>query len=276
MKIINTILVLFIIIIIINKLSDKKILTKFTDYINYFKNLINRKKDKHDNVKKQSFDTILNKIIVKTNKPTNNLNFTIASRNMVQILEKKLLKAFNIHFNKYNYKFHNLIISDNIKYSATMDGKYFIPFNFSVKAYYKNKKLDNLFFKIELFVKKDTNMILILNIIKETYNPITDILTEIDNNIMMDTNQNTNYYHDNYYNEPVTENSTNFNSMFIHNNNGNGGNGNGGNGNGGNDNDNDNNSSLIPNVNELNITDNNTDNNTDNYTNATDTNSTSS
>lgn len=257
MNIINTVLILFIIIIIINKLSNKKILTKFTNYIDYLRNIIYRKKEKPDDAKKLPFDTLLNKIIVKTNRPNGNLNLVIASRNMIQILEKKLLKAFNIHFNKYNYKFHNLIISDNIKYSVTMDGKYFLPFNFSVKVYYKNKKLDNLFFRTELFVKKDTNMILILNIIKENYNPITDILTEIDDNNIIYTNHNTNYYHDNHYNEPVTETNTQFNNMFIHNN---------GNGNG-NDNDDDNNSSLIPNVNEMNIT----DNNTENYTNATDT-----
>jgi len=236
MNIINTLLILFIILIIINNLTNKNILNTITSYINYLKNIIYNKKDNSELVKSESFDTILNKIIVKTNRPTNNLQMVIASKNMIIILEKKLLKALNNHFNKYNYKFYNLIITDNIEYATTIDGKYFKPFHFSVKVYYKNKKIDTLYFKTELFVNKDTNMIVVLNISKEQYNIITDILTE----------NNDNQPHFNYPNEsiePDISTYSTFNSMFIqhdkplepnH----------------------DNNSSLIPNINEINITDN--------------------
>lgn len=238
MNIINTLLILFIILIIINNLTNKNILNTITNYFNNIKNIISNKPEK---IKQESFDTILNKLIVKTNKPNENLNLIVASKSMVKILEKKLLKVFNNHFNKYNYKFHNLIINDNIEYATTLDGKYFRPFNFSVKVYYKNKKLDTLFLKTELFVKKDTNVLLILNINKEQYNAITDILTENNDNMNNFINQNQVEVDDATYN--------NFNSMFIQQ-----------------DNtmynnvhETDNNSSLIPNINEINITNNSAD-----------------
>ena len=204
MNIINTVLILFILIIIINNLSNKNILNTITSYINNFKNILKNK----DKPKAESFDIILNKIIIKTNKPKDITNLVIASKNMVQILEKKLLKLINNHFNKYNYKFYNLIINDIIEYAITNDGKYFKPFIFSAKVYYKNKKLDDMIFKTELFVKKDTNTILILNINIDNHNIITDVLTE----------NNEIYNQPNYYIEPNTEPNfnNNFNNMFIH------------------------------------------------------------
>lgn len=215
MNIINTILILFIIIIIINNLTNKNILTTITSYVNSLKNKFY---NNNDNAEVLSFDTILNKLVVKTNKPNNNLEFIQASKYMINILEKKLLKVLNNHFNKYNYTFYDIIINDNIEYSTTIDGKYFKPFNFSVKVNYKNKKTDNLFLKTEIFVKKDTNLIVVLNIFKENNNINTDILTE--------NNDNQNMYP--YFIENDVENNNdnlmysnnrNFNNMFIQNDN---------------------------------------------------------
>jgi len=229
MNIINTILILFIILIIINNLANKNILNKITNYINNLKKYF-IKSDTVDT--KESFDTILSKIIVKTNRPNDNLNYMVASKNMVKILEKKLLKVLNNHFNKYNFKFHNLIINQNFEYAKSVDGKYIKPFNFSVKLYYKNKKVDNLYFKIELFVKKNTNDILVLNLYKDN-NIVTDVLTEA---------HEENIYIQNNYQEPEVQVNDNFNSLFINNIDNNIDNS-------------DNNSSLIPSVAEIDLTD---------------------
>lgn len=263
MNIINTLLILFIILIIINNLTDGQILNTTTLFFNNItsklSNLINKKAKVQtikDNKEKISFDTILNKLIVTSNKPSGDLHMNIASKNMVKILEKKLLKLLNNHFNKYNYKFHNLIINNTVEYAVTNDGKYFKQLNISVKLYYKNKKIDNLNFKSELFVKKISNEIVILNFYKDA-SMVTDILTEVhDDNInqMNNNYQQTNYNQMNSFNQQPNYNQTpnyiqdninyqqnapgNFNNLFIQNNN----------------NTSDNNSSLIPSVAEIDLT----------------------
>jgi hypothetical protein len=166
---------------------------------------------------------------------------------MIKILEKKLLKVLNNHFNKYNFKFYKLTINENFEYSKSVDGKYIKPFNFSVKLYYKNKKIDDLNCKIELFVKKNTNELIVLDLHKD--NIATDILTEAhdENNYDQQPNYQTNYQ------EPEVQINNNFNSLFINSNN--------------NENiESDNNSSLIPSVAEIDLTDiDNSDNNNSSY-----------
>jgi len=125
MNIINTLLILFIILIIINNLTDGKILITltqlFNNITNNFSEFINKKNIKQNinRESRESFDTILKKLIVPSNKPSNNMNMNIASKNMIKILEKKLLKLLNNHFNKYNYKFFNLIINNTVEYNVT-------------------------------------------------------------------------------------------------------------------------------------------------------------
>jgi hypothetical protein len=244
MNIANTILILFIIFIIINNLTNKNILNTIINYFNNLKKYFIKSEIKDSN---NTFDTILSKMIVKTNKPSNNLNYDVASKSMIKILEKKLLKVLNNHFNKYNFKFYKLTINENFEYSKSVDGKYIKPFNFSVKLYYKNKKIDDLNCKIELFVKKNTNELIVLDLHKD--NIATDILTEAhdENNYDQQPNYQTNYQ------EPEVQINNNFNSLFINSNN--------------NENiESDNNSSLIPSVAEIDLTDiDNSDNNNSSY-----------
>ena len=249
MNIANTILILFIIFIIINNLTNKNLLNTITNYINNIKKYFMKTDDT-----KESFDTILNKMIVKTNRPNNNLNYVVASKSMINILEKKLLKVLNNHFNKYNFKFYKLTINENFEYSKSVDGKYIKPFNFSVKLYYKNKKVDDLNCKIELFVKKNTNEIIVLDLHKDN-NIATDILTEAhnENNYDQQNNYQQNYAQQTNYQDPEVQVNDNFNSLFINSNN--------------DENiESGNNSSLIPSVAEIDLTDiDNSDNNNSSY-----------
>jgi hypothetical protein len=210
MNIVYTVLIILIIIVIINHLTNNKIIKTITNALHKLKNMITQKTDKVPDI-----NIVLNKISTHQDiKRTIDFSYSqTASKQMIKILGHKLLGALNISMKKYNYKLRNLTVNSNITYYRGQPGKYFKPFYITAKVYYKNKKIGRVSFKIELFVKQNSNDIVILEIVKErkTYtSALTDNIADIQNN------QNNNMYnHDNpdnnneehFYNEPRNENN---------------------------------------------------------------------
>jgi hypothetical protein len=178
-NIINTILIILIIIIIINHLLDNRIIKTILYYFN--------KLNYSNNLKEIDISSVFKKIIIQSDvKKTINMNNPInASKKMVNILTSKLTKTINIKLKKYNYRFSNVILNNNIQYYKGNGVKYFKPFNITARIYYKNKKLGKMSISIELFAIEKTNELVLLNIAKEQSN-YSDVLT--DNN----TNKNNN------------------------------------------------------------------------------------
>jgi hypothetical protein len=210
MNIVNTVLIILIIIVIINHLTNNKIIKTITNTLHKLKSIITQKPDKMPDI-----NSVLKKISTHLN-VKNTIDFSYsqtASKQMIKILGHTLLGALNISMKKYNYKLRNLTVNSNITYYRGQSGKYFKPFYITAKVYHKNKKIGRVSFKIELFVKQNSNDIVILEIVKErkTYtSALTDNIADIQNN------QNNNMYnqdnHDNnneehFYNEPRNENN---------------------------------------------------------------------
>ena len=174
-NIVNTILIILIIIIVINHLTNNKVMKTISNFLHNIKS-----------EKIYDLGTILKKISTPNNIKQNfNMNYPIyASKQMIKLLGHKLDKTLNTLLKKYNYKLRNLVISNNVIYYKSNIGKYFKPFYFVGKLYSK-KKASKISLKIELFVKQNTNELVILNITKEVNN-YSDILT--DNNIASDKN----------------------------------------------------------------------------------------
>ena len=171
MNVVNTILIILIIIIVINHLTNNKIIKNIS-------NLLHSVKGK-DNNKVYDINNVFRKISSNMN-IKNHFDFNqplYASRQMIKILGHKLSKLLNHSMKKYNYKCRDLIMNNNVVYYKSQIGKYFKPFFVIAKIDNKQKKTAKLSLKIELFVKQNTNDMIIISISKEKHN-YSDVLTD--------------------------------------------------------------------------------------------------
>lgn len=231
MNIINKLLILIIVVLLINYLTEGNVINMCQKYF-----YIAKDKILNTNLSSQSYD--LNYVLKKISYPnfkmkkSHNNNFLGASKQMISILQIKLLKYFNKKLKDFNYRATNLnIIDNNINYLKNPKGKYFSSLIINVNLLSYNVNLGIHTLMVELFVD-DNNKLTIISINMDNNN--TDILTD-DDHIDYNLPKSKSKSRDKslYANDNANDNN-NYNHVFIK-----------ANANG-NANDNDNDSDLIP------------------------------
>ena len=197
MNLLNQILILVILLIIINFITDGKLLQIIKMYLNNLKNNIEPfmgftytdKRGVYKNTPdipnlgqldypyhNYNYDTNMNNLyFFLSNLISSNINiYELTSSNSNKIpadysFEKEILNYLNIMLNNNNYLFKNIKLIDKIYYYINPRGKEIESFTFVSDVYLKNNKLINkLYFYIELFVKNDVlfnnEIFVILNI----------------------------------------------------------------------------------------------------------------
>jgi hypothetical protein len=257
MNLINTILILILLLLFLNYLTNNKLLLIFKKYLNYYKSNIetfigNSKNLPYFNTpnipyqNQKDFPYFINDDIkqlyffinsfIKPNTNIYELTSSNTKRNNADNnLINDLINFLIITFNCNGFTFYNIKLLDKIYYYNNPRGAEIEPFNFSSDVYYNGKKIDNFNFYIELFLRKDYNYnknIFIISLIK--------LIKNSNRNNKINSNKikaNKEHLKNN------TEMINTFNDIFIKNNN--------------NNNENDSDDSLIPSNIELsNSTDN--------------------
>lgn len=184
MNLINKILILIIILVVINHLSEGKILNIFQNFTNmckeqfmgitytnnkgvYYNHIptpYQRQLDfpylNHNDINNLDDETYhLYKFI--NDKVTPNVNnYELTKSNDIRIpvnkeLENEIRENIIRIFNSQGYKFNNIQILDKLHYYDNPRGKEIEPFNFEAIVTYKGKPLGSMTINIESFIRED-------------------------------------------------------------------------------------------------------------------------
>lgn len=171
MNLINKIIILIILLIIINSLTDGQIILKLK---NIFKSSIIKyiNKEKNNQLNLKNF----------TNK--NNIIFTKLKQNNVEgnkILINKLQDYLNKNLNCDDHKFNNIEILDSIFYDVYLEGLKFKPFRIKTSINLNNENLGIYIILIECsFENKNKSFVL---------NNINILIHKYPNNIFIKNNK---------------------------------------------------------------------------------------
>jgi len=185
---INKIIILIIILLIINSLSNENILLKIKQILSSY-NIINKKSNTI--IKHTSENNLQLYITNLTNK--NNIKFITLKKKNVEAnsdIINKLWKFLSTTFNCSNYKFTNIQIIDSIYYNLYNEGSKFEPFRIKTDIIYNNKKLGKYILLIKCSYDNNNNYFLFnkIKILIHEYpnnkinNKLNDIFIKSDNN----------------------------------------------------------------------------------------------
>jgi len=150
---INKIIILIIILLIINSLSNGNIIAKIKEILSSY-SLLNKKSknlslsiNKYKHTNENNLQLFMSNLI-----NNNNTKFTILKKKNLEAnseIINKLWKYISTTFNCSNYKFTNIQIIDSIYYNLYNEGSVFEPFRIKTDVIFNNKNLGKYILLIE-------------------------------------------------------------------------------------------------------------------------------